>query len=102
MSGESELGRDCALSKDRYSDGIIQCKKYEKNLSKEDFGKKITKFVLYSLLENKILNQPAIFTYYIAVSKGFVRDCGDFIDSFQHEIVLEPKLGGWVNPLVVT
>ncbi|MBW3524687.1 NACHT domain-containing NTPase [Chryseobacterium sp. NKUCC03_KSP] len=97
MSGVSELGRDCALFKDGYSDGIIQCKKYEKNLSKEDFGKEITKFVLYSLLENKILNQPATFTYYIAVSKGFVRDCSDFIDSFQHEILLEPKLGGWVN-----
>lgn len=97
MSGISDLGRDCVLFKNGNSDGIIQCKKYEKNLSKEDFGKEITKFILYSLLENKILANPNTFTYYIAVSKGFVRDCSDFIDSFTLEIDTEPQLGNWVS-----
>lgn len=97
MSGVREKGRDCALFYQGKSDGVIQCKKYEKNLSKEEFGKEITKFILYSILEKKILHDPKNFTYYIAVSKGFVLECSDFIDSFNSEILIENKLESWVN-----
>lgn len=97
MSGVSEKGRDCALFENGYSKGVIQCKKYEKNLSKDEFGKEITKFFLYSLLENKILPNPDTFFYYIAVSKGFVGECSDFIDSFSHEVISEPSLENWIN-----
>ena len=97
MSGVSEKGRDCSLFYNGNTNGLIQCKKYEKNLDKNNFGKEITKFVLYSLLTEDILQDPDNFTYFIAVSKGFTVDCSDFIDAFRSLIGTEESLSSWVN-----
>lgn len=97
MSGVAEQGRDCALFTAGRSTGVIQCKKYLNNLSKEEFGREITKFVLYSLLEKKLIHKPADFTYYIAVSKGLTGECSDFIDAFTSEVPTEPLLVEWIS-----
>ncbi len=97
MSGVREKGRDCALFKNGKNHGLIQCKKYEKSYSKEDFGLEIIKFGLYSLLESKLINDVRDFTYYIAVSNGFVLECSDFIDDFNNSISLEFKLDKWIQ-----
>ncbi|GAA6765776.1 hypothetical protein AAFH68_17140 [Flavobacterium sp. CGRL1] len=55
MSGVHDKGRDCALFTKGKSTGIIQCKKYAKNLSKQQFGLEITKFALYSLLDPRLI-----------------------------------------------
>src|SRR5688500_12915902 len=44
MSGVGDQGRDCALFKKGKCHGIIQCKKYDRNYSKRDFGLEIVKF----------------------------------------------------------
>jgi len=97
MSGIGEQGRDCALYSKGNAAGLIQCKKYDVNLSKEEFGREITKFVLYSLLEKKLIHDPATFQYFIAVSKGLVKECSNTISSFNQEIKLEPSLNSWIN-----
>lgn len=96
MSGVGEQGRDCALFTNGNSTGLIQCKKYDSNLSKEGFGREITKFVLYSLLEKKLIHDPASFNYFIAVSKGLVKECNDFITAFSTAILSEPALETWI------
>ncbi len=79
------------------NDGLIQCKKYKSNFSKDEFGKEITRFVLYSLLEPSLIFDANDFTYYIAISTAFVYDCTEFINDFNNNIVNESKLDKWIS-----
>lgn len=97
MSGVREKGRDCALLRDGKNHGLIQCKKYKNNLSKQVFGEEITKFVMYSLLVPGMIEVQEDFIYYIAVSTGFVLECSDFIDDFKARITNETELSNWIN-----
>lgn len=98
MSGVREKGRDCALFTSGKSTGLIQCKKHAANLSIPVFGEEITKFALYSLLDTTLIDNPDNFTYYIAVSTGFVSECSDFIDNFNDRILEEEEeLQIWIT-----
>jgi len=97
MSGVAEKGRDCSLFLNGNATGLIQCKKYDRNLDKTNFGKEITKFVLYSLLNEDIMHDPNNFTYFIAVSKNFSAECSDFIDTFKSKIRQENSISEWIN-----
>lgn len=99
MSGVRDKGRDCNLIKGGRSYGLIQCKQYGKNYSKNDFGPEIVRFVLYSLADkqNNLVADYDDFTYYIAVSNGFTDDCLTFIDNFSNNITQETKLHEWVD-----
>lgn len=97
MGGIAEQGRDCVLFKEGKACGVIQCKKYTANLNKEEFGEEITKFVLYSLLDNRIIHDRNDFTYYIAVAKDFTADCRNLLDDFNTEIINESSLDRWLS-----
>ncbi|WP_118975919.1 AAA family ATPase [Taibaiella koreensis] len=97
MGGVAEQGRDCVLFRTGKAHGVIQCKKYASNLGKDEFGCEITKFVLYSLLDERLISDPKDFTYYIAVSKDFTADCRSFIDGFTNHILIEPNLDAWLS-----
>lgn len=97
MNGVREKGRDCALFNGGRNYGLIQCKKYEKSLSKDQFGKEITKFALYSLLEPSLIFNPDEFEYYVAVAGGLTNECITFIDEFTHQIKTERKLSSWIT-----
>lgn len=107
MSGVRDKGRDCSLTRNGKNHGLIQCKKYRSNIGKAIFGEEITKFAMYSLLEGKLIEDRDDFTYYIAVSQGFVLECSDFIDDFNNLIAIEPELSSWIdknlrNPTLAT
>ncbi len=97
MNGVRDQGRDCALIKDGKNYGLIQCKKYDKSLSKDMLGKEITKFVLYSLLDPTLIHDRSQFEYYIAISGGLANECSNFIDQFKHKIATEPKLDSLIK-----
>jgi hypothetical protein len=97
MTGVADRGRDCALFKNGKAHGLVQCKNYSKNYNKQDFGLEITKFVLYSLLERKLIYDKKDFTYYIAVSTGFTAECSEFIVDFQNNIQNEANLARWIQ-----
>ncbi|MCE7067405.1 NACHT domain-containing NTPase [Dyadobacter sp. CY326] len=97
MTGVADRGRDCALFKNGKAHGLVQCKNYSKNYSKEDFGLEMTKFILYSLLERKLIYDKKDFTYYIAVSTGFTAECSEFIVDFQNNIQNEANLARWIQ-----
>ncbi|QIL42373.1 hypothetical protein G7074_25800 [Pedobacter sp. HDW13] len=101
MSGVRDMGRDCALFQHGILKGMIQCKKYQKSISKTDFGEEIVKYVLYSLLEPQLIPDARDFTYYIAATGGFVRDCSDLIDEFNIRICQEPDLNNWMQKLLL-
>lgn len=96
MSGVRDKGRDCAFFTNGVSTGIIQCKKYKEPLKKSAFGEEITKFILNSLLDNRLIPNPSEFTYYIVVSNGLDSDCRDFIDGLQHLVDNENNFEKWV------
>jgi len=97
MSGVGDQGRDCALFKRGKSHGVIQCKKYDRNYGKEDFGLEIVKFVLYSLLDNRLIYDRSDFTYHIALSTGLTAECSQFIDDFSNNVLSEPHLSHWIT-----
>lgn len=97
MTGVRDKGRDCILRRNGKSHGLIQCKKYERNYGKEDFGFEITRFVLYSLVDKRLIHDSSDFVYYIAVSKGFTADCSDFIDDFNNLVRTEEQLNKWIS-----
>lgn len=97
MSGVRDKGRDCVLIRGGKNHGLIQCKKYKNNLSKQVFGEEITKFVMYSLLDKNLIPDRNDFVYHIAVSEGFVLECSDFIDDFNNLIARETELASWIG-----
>lgn len=97
MSGVAEQGRDVVMFHNGKARAIIQCKKYTNNLNKDEFGKEITKLVLYSLLDERIIPDIDNFTYYIAVAKDFTADCRALIDDLNNQILTEPNLEGWLK-----
>ncbi len=99
MQGVGEKGRDCVLYKDGTITGAIQCKKYEKRITKPDCAKEILKFILYSFCDNTVLPDAKHFSYYFAVSEGFTGPAADFLDKFNEEIVQESELENWFNEL---
>lgn len=96
MTGVRDQGRDCVLIRDGKSHGLIQCKKYDKNYSKNDLGVEITRFVLFSILEKTLVHDRSDFTYYISVSKGFTADCSEFIDDFNKLAPEDSSLLDWI------
>ena len=97
MNGVRDRGSDCCLTINGKTHGLIQCKKYAENYGKEAFGVEITKFVLYYLLDNRLIADLNNFTYYIAVSKGFVSTCLNFIKDFNINIRTDTHLDGWID-----
>jgi len=96
MTGVRDKGRDCILLLNGKSYGLIQCKKYDKNYGKNDLGIEITRFILFSLLDKTLIHDPSIFTYYIAVSRGFTADCTEFINDFNNLAPNDPNLSSWI------
>lgn len=50
LSGNKEQGRDCVLYKNGNSVGVVQCKLYDKVLTKPECAREIIKFCLYSII----------------------------------------------------
>lgn len=97
MTGVRDLGRDCVLYKGNKPYGVIQCKKYNKPYSKSELGQEITKFVLYSLIDDRLIYDSSEFTYYIATAKGLAADCIEFVNDFNNLICNEPSLNTWIG-----
>ncbi|NLR58881.1 ATP-binding protein [Chitinophaga polysaccharea] len=96
MQGVGEKGRDSVLLKQGKNNGVIQCKKHKNSLSKSNFGLEITKFALHRTQNERLISDLDNFTYYIAVSTGFVQECIEFIDQFNELIEEEGDLINWI------
>lgn len=97
MTGVRDLGRDCVLYKSNKPYGVIQCKKYSNPYSKNELGLEIVKFMLYSMLDERIVHDYSDFTYYICTAKGLAADCIDFVTDFNTVVVNDPNLEKWIN-----
>lgn len=97
MTGVRDKGRDCAFFTRGISTWMIQCKKYKQPLKKSAFGEEITKYILYSLLDSRLIPNPLEFTYFIVVSNGLTADCREFIDGLTNVIDDEKDLEKWVS-----
>lgn len=97
MTGVRDKGRDCVLLKKGKNYGLVQCKKYNDNFSKANFGEEIVKFALYSIVDPSLIHDNSNFLYFIAVSTGLAATCSEFIDGFTEKIQHEPDLDKWIN-----
>lgn len=104
MTGVGDRGQDCALFYNDKQIGLIQCKKYNKNIDRITATKEILKFVLYSFTDTRIFSEDkeGRFTYYFAISKGFANTTNTFLASFNTSIITEPQLKKWVEGLIGT
>lgn len=96
MSGVRDQGRDCSFSKNGINNALVQCKKYASPITKQQFAEEITKYVLYSLIDEKLLPDPENFCYYIAVSSGLSLECSNFIDDFNRLAPVDDNLHKWI------
>jgi hypothetical protein len=91
-SGIGDKGADILLFFNGKVNGIVQCKKYSKNLDKKTILTEIVRFLLYdfsSKINNEKSSYPLIhdietFTYHIAVSKDFTQEAKIFIADFNN------------------
>lgn len=97
MPGVGEKGRDITLYKGGKICGVIQCKKHIKNISLNELGEDLTKYILHSLIDNELIPDKANFTYYIATSTGLTTDCSDFVDQFSVKSIDSKKIVEWVE-----
>lgn len=102
MSGGHDKGQDCALFYDGKQVGLIQCKKYNRNITTKLVIEEVLKFLLHSIEENCLFstNQEDKFIYYFAVSKGFSSNANTFIGTFKDSIGKEKKLEEYVSKLL--
>lgn len=86
MKGVAERGRDCVLYNNGTVCGLIQCKKYNTNLTRPQVLKEIIKFLLFSILDNTILPEPANFQYILYVSSDFTEPAIALVHSYKEEL----------------
>jgi hypothetical protein len=79
MQGVGEKGMDCILLKNNKIVGLVQCKKYSKNLSDGIIIKEIVKFCLHFFLDKERFDIQRRFTYYLATTTGFTGKSIDLI-----------------------
>jgi hypothetical protein len=87
MPGVGEKGRDCLLSVQGNHVGLVQCKKYKRNISPEDVLNEVIKFALYYIKDNSLISDINNFTYYFAVSSGFTESAIRLITNFNNKIL---------------
>ncbi|MCE3294726.1 MAG: hypothetical protein K0R65_440 [Crocinitomicaceae bacterium] len=80
MQGVGEKGMDCILTSNSKVTGIIQCKKYSKNISHEIILEEIIKFSIHCNLDKKRFN-PRTIKYFISTSTGYT---GKAIELLEH------------------
>jgi molecular chaperone HtpG len=100
MQGSKDRGRDISLRLKSENVGLIQCKKYKKNLSRYELGKEILKFVLFSLDDNKLIsNTQDNFYYYIAVSSDIEEKGKNLISEVNNNQFNKDEIRKWVKNL---
>lgn len=92
MNGVGEKGRDILIAKNNSSTGIVQCKKYKKNLDITTVLKEIIKFSLYSLSDKNLIPDIKNFSYILAISTGLSNDATDYIANFNKKILKDDKV----------
>jgi len=92
MQGVGEKGRDCVLLKHGKNVGLIQCKQVNKNLTKPEIIKEISKFAINSIIDKSLISDIDNFTYFLAVSKGLAGTSIELLNDFNNRIFLESNL----------
>lgn len=86
MSGVAERGRDCVLYKNDKVSGIIQCKQYKNPYSRPNLLEELTKFLLYSILDEDLIPDIDDFIYFLCISSRLNEPADRLVNSFKKEI----------------
>lgn len=101
MSGIAEQGRDVVLSFKGKDVGVVQCKKYNKNIDKPSIAREIIKFALYQIIEgNLIPTSTSKFHYAFAVSTGLSNTAKKIIRNHPTEIIDSEDFEKWTQDVI--
>ena len=100
LSGNKEQGRGCILYKNGNSVGVIQCKRYDKSLTKPESAREIIKFCLYSIIYPDFIFDINTFEYHFVGSSGFNNHATPFLKNFSNKILQEVELDNWINQVI--
>lgn len=101
MQGSKERGRDVLLKSNGEPVGLVQCKKYGENLGRSELGKEILKFVLFAILDPKLIGTSnENFRYHIAVSHDISETGKNLISEINADTFDEPELKEWTESAV--
>lgn len=99
MQGIGEKGMDCVFTNNHKIVGLIQCKKYAKNLTGSQILTEIIKFSIHYFIDKDRFNSVDKFKYYVATSTGYSASAlrllelitnGDFVNEYNFkEITLK-------------
>lgn len=100
LSGNKEQGRDCVLYKNGNSAGVIQCKRYDRALTKPESAKEIIKFCLYSVKYADFIFDINTFEYHFVASSGFNNQAMPLLNNFPEKITQETELSSWIDKVI--
>lgn len=100
MQGVGEKGRDCVLTNLGKNVGLIQCKQINKNLTKPEIIKEVTKFLIHAIIDKSLIHDKNNFTYYIAVSKGLAGTAIELLNDFNTRISAELNLNELIQDVL--
>lgn len=86
MQGVSKRGRDCVLFEEGKVSGLIQCKNYQRRLSRPQVIRELIKFLLFSTLDNDILPNPDTFEYMLYVANDLTEPANILTKAYKDEI----------------
>jgi hypothetical protein len=103
MKEGTDEGRDCTLHLSGNAVGVVQCKCYEKDITKPEVAKEIIKFILYYLNGGKskdLISDIKNFTYYFVVATDFNKEAATLIKGFNVNILAETSLEEWTKQVI--
>lgn len=102
LGGIKDQGMDCALRREGYFKGVIQCKHSinKTRLGKTRFVKELLKFLLYTIEDGDKIKDPEDFTYFIISSSGVTGETINLITNFSEAILRETALRKWTNDII--
>jgi len=102
MQGVGEKGMDCILLKNGKIQGIIQCKKYARNLSDTSIIEELTKFFMHFFTDNKDFSSSNKLNYYISTTTGFSGKAQSICNDINNNIFFdENRIKGVVDKLMI-
>lgn len=92
MQGVGERGRDCVIYNNGNIAAVVQCKKYQNNVTKPSFLKELIKYLLHCTLDGTLFDENKI-NYLFYVSKSLTEPAIALTNQFTKEINKEIDSG---------
>lgn len=99
MKGVGERGRDCLLYRQGQVDGLVQCKKLQKKMSRPEVMEEITKFLMFAFCEEELIPSAESYEYHLYACGGYFEPATTLLSSFTIESRIEIESGSTLRTI---